>query len=151
MEFVLYVYCCSFDLLTMNAGLEQVCDQPHPLLVLTIVKHCIAGNIDDAYVGLKQLYDLGYSASDIITTLFRVVKNYDMVEYLKLEYIRVSFTFYPFQSPQFHKVMDLIISCCMECWSAVWIQNYTCICSCCTFSLSSSNPPNDDIFTPLDT
>ena len=69
----------------------QVCDQPHPLLVLTIIKHCIAGNIDEAYAGLKQLYDLGYSASDIITTLFRVVKNYEMVEFLKLEYIRVSF------------------------------------------------------------
>lgn len=69
---------------------DQVCDQPHPLLAQQIIKHCIAGNIDDAYTGLKQLYDLGYSATDIITTLFRVVKNYEMVEYLKLEYIRVS-------------------------------------------------------------
>ncbi len=68
----------------------QVCDQPHPLLVLSIVKHTLNENIDDAYVGLKQLYDLGYAASDIITTLFRVVKNYDMPEFLKLEYIRVS-------------------------------------------------------------
>jgi len=29
--------------------------------------------------------------TDIITTLFRVVKNYEMVEFLKLEFIRVSF------------------------------------------------------------
>jgi replication factor C subunit 2/4 len=68
----------------------QVCDQPHPLVAQQIIKHCIAGNIDDAYVGLKQLHDLGYSATDIITTLFRVVKNYEMVEFLKLEFIRVS-------------------------------------------------------------
>ena len=34
------------------------------------------------------MYDLGYSATDIITTLFRVIKNYDMPEYLKLEFIR---------------------------------------------------------------
>ncbi|KAH8940526.1 hypothetical protein BDL97_15G093600 [Sphagnum fallax] len=66
----------------------KVCDQPHPLLVLSIVKHTLNENIDDAYIGLKQLYDLGYAASDIITTLFRVVKNYDMPEFLKLEYIR---------------------------------------------------------------
>jgi replication factor C subunit 2/4 len=66
----------------------RVCDQPHPLLAQQIIKHCIAGNIDDAYTGLKQLYDLGYSATDIITTLFRVVKNYEMVEFLKLEFIR---------------------------------------------------------------
>ena len=33
---------------------------------------------------------MGYSASDIITTLFRVVRNYgSMNEYLKLEYIKV--------------------------------------------------------------
>lgn len=67
----------------------RVCDQPHPLLVSNIIRHCLGGNIDEAYQGMKQLYDLGYSATDIITTLFRVVKNYDMAEFLKLEYIRV--------------------------------------------------------------
>eukprot|EP00249_Psilotum_nudum_P036657 c8306_g1_i1 orf=221-1222(+) len=66
----------------------KVCDQPHPLHVITIVRHTMAGNIDEAYVGMKQLFDLGYSASDIVTTLFRVVKNYDMPEFLKLEYIK---------------------------------------------------------------
>eukprot|EP00898_Chlorokybus_atmophyticus_P002022 jgi/Chlat1/2820/Chrsp187S00202 len=58
-----------------------------------VFKHCVAGNLDDAYGGMKTLYDMGYSATDIITTLFRVVKNYEMPEYLKLEYIReVGFT-----------------------------------------------------------
>lgn len=66
----------------------KVCDQPHPLHVINIIRHTMGGNIDEAYMGLKQLYDLGYSASDIITTLFRVVKNYDMPEYLKLEYLK---------------------------------------------------------------
>lgn len=38
----------------------------------------------------QALCDMGYSASDIITTLFRVVRNYGgMNEYLKLEYIKV--------------------------------------------------------------
>ena len=33
---------------------------------------------------------MGYSAMDIIQTLFRVVKNFsDMPEFLKLEFIRV--------------------------------------------------------------
>jgi replication factor C subunit 2/4 len=69
-----------------------VCDQPHPLLIQSVIRHTLEGNIDEAYKGLKQLSDLGYSASDIITTLFRVVKNFDMAEYLKLEYIRVPLT-----------------------------------------------------------
>ncbi len=39
---------------------------------------------------MQALCDMGYSASDIITTLFRVVKSSPgMNEYLKLEYIKV--------------------------------------------------------------
>lgn len=68
----------------------QVCDQPHPLHVKNMVRNVLEGNFDDACSGLKQLYDLGYSPTDIITTLFRVVKNYDMAEYLKLEFLKVA-------------------------------------------------------------
>ncbi|BBN14321.1 replication factor C subunit 2/4 [Marchantia polymorpha subsp. ruderalis] len=66
----------------------KVCDQPHPLLISSMIRHTLEGNIDEAYRGMKHLFDMGYSASDIITTLFRLVKNYDMAEYLKLEFIR---------------------------------------------------------------
>jgi replication factor C subunit 2/4 len=54
------------------------------------VKNVLDGKFDEACSGLKQLYDLGYSPTDIITTLFRVVKNYDMAEYLKLEFLKVN-------------------------------------------------------------
>lgn len=67
----------------------QVCDQPHPLHVKNMVRQVIDGKFDDACAGLKQLYDLGYSPTDIITTLFRIIKNYDMPEYLKLEFMKV--------------------------------------------------------------
>lgn len=66
----------------------KVCDQPHPLLVATIIQHCLGGNLTSAYDGMKQLYDSGYSSTDIIQTLFRVVRNTDMPEFLKLEYIK---------------------------------------------------------------
>lgn len=66
----------------------KVCDQPHPLHVKNMVNNVLKGNFDDACGGLKQLYDLGYSPTDIITTLFRVIKNYDMAEYLKLEFMK---------------------------------------------------------------
>ncbi|KAK6947730.1 ATPase, AAA-type, core [Dillenia turbinata] len=48
----------------------KVCNQPHPLHVKNMVKHVLEGKFDDACSGLKQLYDLGYSPTDIITTLF---------------------------------------------------------------------------------
>lgn len=66
----------------------KVCDQPHPLHVKNIVRQVIEGKFDDACAGLKQLYDMGYSPTDIITTLFRIIKNYDMPEYLKLEFMK---------------------------------------------------------------
>ncbi|KAL9271591.1 Replication factor C subunit 4-like protein [Drosera capensis] len=66
----------------------KVCDQPHPLLVKNMIRTILEGKFDDACSGLKQLYDLGYSPTDIITTLFRVIKNYDMAEYLKLEFMK---------------------------------------------------------------
>ncbi|KAK6117094.1 hypothetical protein DH2020_049139 [Rehmannia glutinosa] len=66
----------------------KVCDQPHPLHVKNMVRQVIEGKFDDACAGLKKLYDLGYSPTDIITTLFRIIKNYDMPEYLKLEFMK---------------------------------------------------------------
>lgn len=54
-----------------------------------MVRNVLEGKFDDACSGLKQLYDLGYSPTDIITTLFRIIKNYDMAEYLKLEFMKV--------------------------------------------------------------
>lgn len=73
----------------------QVCDQPHPLHVKNMVRNVIEGNFDNACEGLKQLYDLGYSPTDIITTLFRIIKNYDMAEYLKLEFMKVEIISWP--------------------------------------------------------
>uniref|UniRef100_A0A7N0TUY5 Replication factor C C-terminal domain-containing protein n=1 Tax=Kalanchoe fedtschenkoi TaxID=63787 RepID=A0A7N0TUY5_KALFE len=66
----------------------KVCDQPHPLHVKNIVRNVLEGKFDDSCFGLKQLYDLGYSPTDIITTLFRIIKNYDMAEYVKLEFMK---------------------------------------------------------------
>ncbi|KDD72922.1 hypothetical protein H632_c2727p0, partial [Helicosporidium sp. ATCC 50920] len=67
----------------------RVCDQPHPVAVQEILAHCLAARIDDAYLGVKKLFDSGYSSMDIISTLFRVVRNsQNMNEFLKLEYIK---------------------------------------------------------------
>jgi replication factor C subunit 2/4 len=82
----------------------KVCDQPHPLLVQKIVASCLNAEIDPAYkgmsrafwvhlrlkvfTGLVDLWQLGYSPIDIIGTLMRVVKPYDMAEFTKLEFIR---------------------------------------------------------------
>lgn len=55
----------------------KVCDQPHPIVVQAIIRACIKGNIDVAMDKLSELWDQGYSAIDIVVTIFRVVKSFD--------------------------------------------------------------------------
>ena len=66
----------------------KVCDQPHPLLVGQIIKACLEPDLDAANQGMMSLVDMGYSASDVIGTVFRIVRNYDVPEFLKLEFLR---------------------------------------------------------------
>lgn len=61
----------------------KVCDQPHPILVQAFLRSCSKGNIDTAMEKLSELWDQGYSAVDIIVTIFRVVKTFD--EYVKTD------------------------------------------------------------------
>ncbi|XP_058800547.1 replication factor C subunit 2 [Phymastichus coffea] len=66
----------------------KVCDEPHPLLVQNMLETCTQGDISKAYGILKHLWDLGYSPEDIIINIFRVAKNLDIDESLKLEFIK---------------------------------------------------------------
>lgn len=50
----------------------KVCDQPHPLLVKNMLAACSRADLAEAYKGMKALCDMGYSAVDIITTVYRV-------------------------------------------------------------------------------
>lgn len=67
----------------------KVCSQPHPLVIQRIVSACVLGDIDRAQDSLDGLLVDGYSASDIIGTFFKVIKDSDTIsEQLKLEFIR---------------------------------------------------------------
>ena len=70
----------------------KVCDQPHPILVQDLLRSCLKGDVDDAMDRLTKLWDQGYSAIDIIVTVFRVVKTFD-------EYVMMSLYTYCFRRP----------------------------------------------------
>jgi len=72
----------------------KVCDQPHPIIVQSMIRACSKGDIENSMIKLQELWDQGYSAVDIIVTIFRVVKTFDeLPEYTKLEYIKeIGFT-----------------------------------------------------------
>ena len=74
----------------------RVCDTPHPRIIQTMLHACSNQHIDKACEQVKQLWDLGYSAVDIITTIFRIAKNLDQdvqdipwSQELQLEFIKV--------------------------------------------------------------
>lgn len=71
----------------------KVCDQPHPVAIQALVIDCIKGDLDSALEKMNDVFVQGFASVDIVTTLFKVVKNLDMAEYLKLEFIKeIGFT-----------------------------------------------------------
>ena len=68
----------------------KVCDLPHPVTINKMIGACEKGDINTALGSLDELWSAGYSAVDIVSTIFRVVKNNEsMAEYRRLEFIRV--------------------------------------------------------------
>ncbi|KAG7288768.1 hypothetical protein NEMBOFW57_005125 [Staphylotrichum longicolle] len=72
----------------------KVVDSPHPIKVQAMLKACYEGNVDSALDTLRELWDLGYSSHDIISTMFRVTKTIPTLsEHAKLEFIKeIGFT-----------------------------------------------------------
>ena len=67
----------------------KVCDEPHPELIKDMLTSCAKSELDPAYKTVKHLWNLGYSAEDIITNVFRVCKTHnDLPEVTKLEFIK---------------------------------------------------------------
>ncbi|KAJ1955269.1 replication factor C subunit 4 [Linderina pennispora] len=67
----------------------RVCDQPHPVVIRAMLESCGQGNVDKAVACISSLWNQGYSAVDIVTAVFRVVKVDDRLdEDKKLKFIR---------------------------------------------------------------
>ena len=74
-----------------EANVYRVCDQPHPGKAREILVSCARGEADVALNGVTALWDSGYSALDIVGTLFRVARGLEpelCPETLKLSMIQ---------------------------------------------------------------
>lgn len=68
----------------------KIVDSPHPLLVAKMLSLASEGKIDDSLDILRQLWSKGYSAVDIVTVAFRVMKTmYKLSESTRLEMLRI--------------------------------------------------------------
>ncbi|KAJ3659540.1 hypothetical protein Zmor_011224 [Zophobas morio] len=70
------------------ANVFKVCDEPHPMLIKDMLNSCISGDVRKAYKIVDHLWNLGYAAEDIIKNIFKVCKNMDIDEPLKLAFIK---------------------------------------------------------------
>lgn len=78
----------GFDRVDQNS-LVRICDQPSPIQIKIIFQACIDGNIDKASQYLSIILSNGHSPVDIIITMFRVIKNFQIKdEKLKLDWIK---------------------------------------------------------------
>ncbi|RHZ82699.1 hypothetical protein Glove_104g35 [Diversispora epigaea] len=67
----------------------KVCDQPHPGSIREIILNCSNFKVDDAMSGLSDLWKKGYSAIDIVTTFFRVIRiNDEISENIRMDFIK---------------------------------------------------------------
>lgn len=55
----------------------KVCDQPHPIVLQAMIRACMRGDVDAAVGKVSELWEQGYSAVDVVGTMFRVVKTFD--------------------------------------------------------------------------
>lgn len=72
----------------------KVVDSPHPVAIQRMLRACKQKNIDSALHELDQLWNKGYSAVDIISTMFRVTKSLkELNDEEKLDFIKtIGFT-----------------------------------------------------------
>lgn len=70
-------------------NLNKVCDQPHPQIAAEYITLCLDNDLDNALSKILFLVDQGYSALDIIQTVFRVARGMKMqTELVKLNILR---------------------------------------------------------------
>ena len=81
----------------------KVCDQPHPIIIQATIRACLKGDVDTAVEKLNDLWTQGYSAVDIVVTIFRVVKTFDEYVFILAD-PTLLFFIYSVQDARIHKV-----------------------------------------------
>lgn len=66
----------------------KVCDQPQPQEIQAVIRACLNRDWAQGYDRLAGLYGKGYSCGDIVSTLLRLLKSFEMREDAKIEFIK---------------------------------------------------------------
>ncbi|ODV86801.1 hypothetical protein CANARDRAFT_195883 [[Candida] arabinofermentans NRRL YB-2248] len=79
----------GFKLLN-SKNVYKIVDSPHPIIINNMLLKCYNGEFNNSLIILDKLWLKGYSAIDIVTTSFKVLKTmYNINEVERLEIIRI--------------------------------------------------------------
>ncbi|KAJ6228883.1 replication factor c subunit 2 [Anaeramoeba flamelloides] len=67
----------------------KACDQPHPETLKKMIAFCVRGDVRSALELIVGIYNEGFSSSDIVSALFKVVKASRLEETLLLEFLKI--------------------------------------------------------------
>ena len=85
---------CSSGFKVINEeNIFYIADIPHPKKIENIIFNCIENKVNDSLNQIIKIYENGYSSSDIIGTLYKVCKNIDIPDEIKLNILKeIGFT-----------------------------------------------------------
>jgi replication factor C subunit 2/4 len=69
-------------------GVMRLCHQPHPDKIIKLIQECANRNTDQAIAMIDDLKRRGYCSNDILLTMISVLRDVQIVEEVRLEYIR---------------------------------------------------------------
>ena len=75
-----------------ESNVYKVCDRPHPAKIHKCLISATKGDIDSCLNIIGELWSLGYSSLDILTSFFRIAKYLtptEISEYMQMEFIKL--------------------------------------------------------------
>jgi replication factor C subunit 2/4 len=86
---------CYYGYSVVNTeNISKVVDIPHPEVIKEMIKETLKNNFIGAYHKISFLYQKGYDNADIVNTILHIIKDYDLPDNIKIEYLKIIGQYY---------------------------------------------------------
>ena len=74
-------------------NIYYIADIPHPKMIENLIHICIDKKVNEGCLEIKKIFNMGYSPSDILSTIYNVSKTLDIPENIKINILKeIGFT-----------------------------------------------------------
>lgn len=70
-------------------NINKLCYQPHPIILFNIIKLCVSQKLFDSIDEINKLKSDGYCASDILLSMINILKDIQIDEDIKINFIKI--------------------------------------------------------------